>query len=380
MYEPLVERMMLRTFWVLHFAQALLQHVAAVSESLLTVSTGIRGTLPPQTPYLLEIVTGRCFDRPPTGSENDAKMCPVIAPSLIGILQGSLDEDIVVGSFESYWSTGDFSSPVDRALLVLDGGGHRSLAETGKVDDNDDREEAFHFLPPSLTRPEDTPGGSLLKDLVFCGIDVQESGCAFTGYDADNGTVRFQGAQTSFWAGVYREFAVSVTGKLRIAVLGTDEADVEEEKGTNPSYVSREILVKNQLLLESAIPNLSNQTEIEVYSQCSCERPIVARVIKALELRGLKASCTYDRGLMHLFRSAGYFLGDDPFSPISISSSDTEQVALPKRKGRFHVLRGAALGIGMILAAGAAMLLGMTLHSKLSRGRYDKIPTDILFQ
>jgi hypothetical protein len=235
--------MMLRTLWVLHFVQALFQHVSAVSESSLTMSTGIRDTHPPQTPYLLEIVTGRCFDRPPTGIERDAKLCPVITPSLIGILQGSLDEEIVVESFESYWSTGDFSPPVDRALLVLDGEGHRSNAENGKADDNDDHEEAFHFLPPALTRPEDTPGGSLLKDLVFCGIDSQESGCVFAGYDADNGTVRFQGAQTSFWAGVYREFAVSVTGKLRIAVLGTDEADIEEEKRANPSYVSREILV-----------------------------------------------------------------------------------------------------------------------------------------
>lgn len=368
-----------RTFWILNFVQALLQHVGAVSESSLTVSTSIRDALPPQTPYLLEIVTGRCFDRPPTGSEKNAKMCPVIVPALIGTMQGSLDEDTVVESFESYWDTGNFSTPPDRALLIIDGQGHRSLAENGKDDDGAD-EDASYFLPPSLIRPEDTPGGSLLKDLVFCGTDTQRSGCDYAGvYGEDDGAVRFQGAQTSFWAGVYRSFAASVTGKLRIVVLGTDEADVEEEHGSNPSYFSRETLVKNQLLLVSAIPNLPIQTEVEVFSQCSCERPIVARVVQALELHGMKSTCTYDRGLMHFFRSVGYFIGDDPFSPISTSSATAEK-PLPSRKGRFHFLRSAAVGIGLILTVGASMLLGMTLRTNLSRDQYDKIPTEILFQ
>jgi hypothetical protein len=362
-----------------------------------------------------------------------------------------LDREISVQTFEPYLSRADFAPPRDRALLVLDAAAAAGVrgrsppgadpplprqpprnqwGENGEPLDDPGSDRSSYFLPPSLVRPEDTPGGSLLKGLSFCGADLQESGCDFgdadpagegggapaaqaaqaaadVGANASTALDRVRGAQASFWAGAYRSFAASAAGKVRVVVLGSelraDEARLEEEgreDATDP--LSSSFSVRNRLLWAAVVPHLppSPAVAVEVYSQSGCDRPSVREVGRGLESRGIRWTCEFDRDLMRLFRGAGYFLGDQEPPPAAGAAEEEDGAAVTsppgKRKGRFHFLRDFALGLGMVLTGLAAMLLALGLRGRLhprlwqpqrtgeaaggggSRYPYDKIPQEVI--
>jgi len=80
----------------------------------------------------------------------------------MNLLESHLDADIRARAFDDvYLDRADFSSPADKALFVLHFFGRPSHVST----------------PPGLVSPEDTPGGALFRDLVFCGVD-QRGNCS----------------------------------------------------------------------------------------------------------------------------------------------------------------------------------------------------------
>lgn len=140
--------------------------------------------------YLKEIVQGRCYYRPPTkdGKSDD---CPSIVDSLVGVTEAHLDSAIQASDFDGYVDRADFSSPKDKALFWL----HLNGEDPNVV-----------LSPPSdLVAPEDTPGGALMKDLVFCGVGTT---CK---KDESN-------AYWKFWQAAYSKFASQVRGKVQIVV------------------------------------------------------------------------------------------------------------------------------------------------------------------
>lgn len=125
------------------------------------------------TAYLKEILLGRCYFKTPIASNHERTTCPNLVGSIMNILESHLDADITASSFESYLEEADFSSPVDKAVFFLRffGSAHLSWA-----------------VPPGWTSPEDTPGGALFKDLVFCGVDQR-----------DNCSIEKSNAYWTFW-------------------------------------------------------------------------------------------------------------------------------------------------------------------------------------
>ena len=135
---------------------------------------------PAQSPFLKEIIQGRCYFQPPT-KEGRVDVCPTMVGSLMGIFESHLDADIQASHFDSYLEAADYSSPSDKSFFWL-----RFL---GRASD----EDSFQFSPPpGLITPEDTPGGALLKDLEFCGVDqrgncsVEKSNGKFTSFVSAN--------------------------------------------------------------------------------------------------------------------------------------------------------------------------------------------------
>jgi len=133
--------------------------------------------------YLKEILMGRCYFTPPIKGEHDtADSCPSLVGSFMNVLESNLDADIDATDFDVYLEQADFSSPPDKALFYL------------RVFGGDD--ETPTFTPPAagLVSPEYTPGGKLLKDLIFCGVDqrgncsVEKSNAYWTFWEA--GTCR----------------------------------------------------------------------------------------------------------------------------------------------------------------------------------------------
>ena len=114
-----------------------------------------------QSPFLKEILQGRCYDTPPSGNVDD---CPAIVGSFMNVIESHKSADISPSDFDAYLTKADFFSPTDKALMVVHFFGS-PVATTAT-------------LPPAgLVSPFDTPGGKLLKDLVFCGVD-QHNNCS----------------------------------------------------------------------------------------------------------------------------------------------------------------------------------------------------------
>jgi hypothetical protein len=162
--------------------------------------------------------------------------------------------------------------------------------------------------------------------------------------------------------------------------------------------------------MAAAVPNLPSGDDsspaavvVEVYSQVGCDRPVVDDLTKALDRAKVKWSCALDRELLYLFRSAGYFLGDEEpsvketahpsVSAASFSSSSTSGAeSTGKRQVRFHSLRDLASGVGMVLAGLAALLVGLAIvghyQHQLQRPPlrgdrqhpYEKIPHEVVLQ
>lgn len=82
----------------------------------------------------------------------------------MNVMESHLDADITSQDFDPYLEQANFSSPTDKALLYLHFFG-------------DDGSPLSFAPPPGFVDPENTPGGALLKDLVFCGVD-QRGNCS----------------------------------------------------------------------------------------------------------------------------------------------------------------------------------------------------------
>lgn len=149
--------------------------LASVAWSAVTVTAT-------ESPYLKEVLMGRCYFAPPvTTTKGGAKgedTCPALVGSIMNVLESQLDGNIGASAFDSYLEQADFSSPPDKSLFYL-----RFFGESAKT-----------FSPPrGLVSPEDTPGGALFKDLVFCGVD-QRGNCS----------IEKSNAYWTFWeAGTY---------------------------------------------------------------------------------------------------------------------------------------------------------------------------------
>lgn len=99
--------------------------------------------------YLKEILLGRCYN----GPNPDA--CPAIVGSFMNAIESRRDADITQADFAPYLDPADFSSPRDTAVLYLRLYGNKQGLP----------------IVPNLVSPEDTPGGTLVHDLIFCGMD-----------------------------------------------------------------------------------------------------------------------------------------------------------------------------------------------------------------
>ena len=133
-----------------------------------SLTKAVTATAAGHSPFLKEILQGRCYFAPPITDQDDVDVCPYMVGTFMNMLESSLDADIDVSTFEIYLNQADFSSPPNRALFVLHFLGDKQ---------NDESSWETFTPPPGFVTPEDTPGGALLKDLVFCGMD-QRNNCS----------------------------------------------------------------------------------------------------------------------------------------------------------------------------------------------------------
>eukprot|EP00339_Tiarina_fusa_P026800 CAMPEP_0117046044 /NCGR_PEP_ID=MMETSP0472-20121206/31847_1 /TAXON_ID=693140 ORGANISM="Tiarina fusus, Strain LIS" /NCGR_SAMPLE_ID=MMETSP0472 /ASSEMBLY_ACC=CAM_ASM_000603 /LENGTH=336 /DNA_ID=CAMNT_0004758265 /DNA_START=13 /DNA_END=1023 /DNA_ORIENTATION=- len=167
---------------------------------LLMVSLQGKTSLAGQSGFLKEILLGRCYENPPDGRGKDGSGCPATVGLIMGILEGHKDADLDASTFDGYVKNADFNSPKDGALFWLHGGGAPTSFLVAK--------------PPGAVTPEETPGGALLSNVVFCGVD-QRQGCK----------IEESNAYWSFWKAAYKEFAARVSGKVTVIVEPTADVD-----------------------------------------------------------------------------------------------------------------------------------------------------------
>lgn len=203
-----------------------------------------------QSPYLKEIIQGRCYDQPPTGSAND---CPEMVESITNALEG-LDCDMNGASFASYMEQADFSSPPNKALMWL--GHSTSLQSLG-----------FKFFrsaneaPFGMVTPERTPGGTMMSNLALCGVagdgGTGKSYCD-EGYDDCD-------AFSYFWDSAYETFASLVSGTVYL-VIEPDRIDIRSTLAQlNASVVTKVVMYAEncrvtdiQSLIEYNLPHIDN--------------------------------------------------------------------------------------------------------------------------
>jgi hypothetical protein len=204
--------------------------------ALSTISCLSDSVVATQSLFLKEIVEGRCYEQPPNGNVDD---CPSVTGSLLNVWESKLDADITAEDYDSYLQTVDLTSPPDKAFFWL-----RFLGS--------DDATSFAFIPPpSLISPERTPGGALVTNLDFCGVD-QHSNCS----------AEKSNAYWVFWQAVYAEFASHIHGKLQILV--EPKADV-------------------QFLERSILSSLQSVTSVTIYALEGCSTKAITALMEALE-------------------------------------------------------------------------------------------------
>lgn len=187
-----------------------------------------------QSMFLKEILTGRCYEKMVV----NANQCPQIVGSIMSVLDSQLDAKIdAVGSFAPYLRQVDVSSPNNQALIWLTGndgsfvGGNNNNNQNGnggyggyysggggsyggyggqqQQQQQGSSNFAMHreMAPTELVTPEQTPGGFLMQDLVFCGID-RKNDCNKLNSNA----------YSSFWAAAYSQFARKASGRIQIVI------------------------------------------------------------------------------------------------------------------------------------------------------------------
>lgn len=163
----------------------------------------------PQTPFLKEILLGRCYENSNNNLATiDAALCPVVVDSFLGVIEGQLEETIQPESFFMYmgWtSTRNEKFETDTALLVWP-----PLPAAMQLSDRNDNNN--HYV-----LPETTPSGAMMKGLVFCGVD-QRLHCPLEYWDSDYE----KGALVAFWKAVYSDFGTKVQGRMTMVLLEKD--------------------------------------------------------------------------------------------------------------------------------------------------------------
>eukprot|EP00568_Trieres_chinensis_P001182 CAMPEP_0183309454 /NCGR_PEP_ID=MMETSP0160_2-20130417/25352_1 /TAXON_ID=2839 ORGANISM="Odontella Sinensis, Strain Grunow 1884" /NCGR_SAMPLE_ID=MMETSP0160_2 /ASSEMBLY_ACC=CAM_ASM_000250 /LENGTH=346 /DNA_ID=CAMNT_0025473483 /DNA_START=66 /DNA_END=1106 /DNA_ORIENTATION=- len=169
--------------WHLHATST--SFILLVALSLSKFSSG-----KPENPFLKEIILGRCYESPPSGSIGT---CQPLVGSFVSVIESRLDDDIEPEFFAQYYGAADFSSPEDGAVFWPLNSDMRKL-------------------PESATTVEDTAGGSLVSGLSFCGVD-KRSDCG-----------HLSGAASAFWEGAYGIFAAQAKGRVRVIITSKDDA------------------------------------------------------------------------------------------------------------------------------------------------------------
>ncbi len=226
---------------------------------------------------------GRCYDHFPltagvpksstaadggisisNGGGPPPETCDAIVGSLMNALESHLETDFPADALDrAYVSLADFSSPKDSAGLWL--------RAWGRLDEETIVDSAFPAFrrPLHLVTPQDTSGGKLVQDLVFCGV----GGTADCTIDDSN-------AYRQFWSAAYSKFASQVEGRLQVIVESPLTADV-------------------RLLQESALAHLpaGRITKVQVWStDCSADATAttVAYLANELKLSAADLSCNED--------------------------------------------------------------------------------------
>ena len=242
-----------------------------------------------QSVYLKEMILGRCYFQPPSGEEADIPLCQSLVGSFLSVVESRLDDSIAIEDFATYMEHADFS-PGKGALFWPP-----SASTTPTTSDvvND-----AVVGTAGTIRPEGTPGGALLADLVFCGVDKREE-CPSDGSS---------GASLAFWTGAYAKFATDVRGSVQIVLT----------EGAN--------LVP---LLAGAITSLdaSAVASVVIFSSSSCKSKDVALVESALvETAGIDAdtiACTTNELRFDMMVRCD---GDEDYgSPMCVCMEEVEE-------------------------------------------------------
>ena len=236
-----------------------------------------------QSPFLKEILSGRCYDQvqqqqqqqqqPRTTShrldvyyDGNARLfspavCPDVVGNIMGVLEGHLDSAITPSDFDSYVRHAKFfdSPPTNKAMFWLP-----FLGETPQSEQRANFVKAMTILKQdnSYVTPEDTLGGILMKDLTFCGIDQRENCQIFE-----------SNAYWSFWEAAYAEFASRVHGGDKVHVFVESMADVN-------------------FFIRSVLPSLK-VISMSVYSD-DCTTDTSHQLLSAVEHSGIDVSCEDD--------------------------------------------------------------------------------------
>lgn len=166
------------------------------------------------SPFLKEILMGRCFDQQHQQTIIDGRMefssssssCDAIVGGFMNVLESRLQTDISAADFDdAYVTRSDFSSPKDAALLWLHFLGNDASSTKNATETN----PSIPVQLTDLVTPHETPGGKLLDGLVFC---------ASGPWNNDNCNIENSNAYWSFWQAAYGTFSSKVAGKLRIVV------------------------------------------------------------------------------------------------------------------------------------------------------------------
>lgn len=213
----------------------------------------------PQNPYFKEILMGRCYENPPNQSpEGGSQLCPVVVPSLLGVLEGQLDEKVDPDDYFMYLGWTKYDLPKDSALFVWP-----PPTSMGTMD-----------ITSDWILPETSPSGSLVKGLVFCGTD-RRMDCPTEFWKLDSG------AMLSFWKAVYSDFASKAQGEVKMIIM-------EEEMFALP-----------KLWNDTVLPNmdLENISGVDIVAS-NCNAPGVAVLIEAFQSREIEMTCAeIDNGL-----------------------------------------------------------------------------------
>ena len=214
-----------------------------------------------------------------------------------------------------------------------------------------------------LVRPEDTRGGALMAGLSFCADDRKEQCPGVTPPDQKE---RFHGTQSAFWAGVYREFAKRVTGRLLVAVLDSDAQMYLSIKAAIP-YLRPDVVSEVDLFL--------------VHDTCANSQ-VVANVSAALTQVGISNfTCTADPYLLKMALCAGSLATKDScdLAQVVEKSQTLGKQATTNIDGDYHEMKAAnttsfPMWVKCFLIAMAAFAILYLVENQEYHKGYDEIP------